>query len=175
MNPVRLVQLGIAADPFQQIRDERRVVLFRQRAKHFSERADVAVARSERKLHPGDDDRNVRVPRARLIDDRLEIRSHLIDGHSAECIVDPQRENQDIDFLSSKKRRQTAQSSRCGVAARSGIDHLELIIRAPHLFGDQGRIRLFAREAVARGQTISESQDGDHFGSIAFRRLRGLK
>ena len=111
--------------------------------------------------------------RARPINDRLEIRAHLFDGNSAERIVDSKRENEDIDFPSSQQRRQTLKPACRGVAARSGVDDLELIIQAPHLFGDQRRISFLAREAESRGQAVSQRQNGDHFGTIAFRGLSG--
>jgi hypothetical protein len=41
--------------------------------------------------------------RARPIDDRLEVRPHLLDGNAAKSVVDPERENQDVDFLCSKR------------------------------------------------------------------------
>lgn len=175
MDAIGQVQLGVATDPFQQIRDKRRAIFFGQRAKHPSERAHIAVARREGQLHSGDDNRHVWLPRPRPIDDRLEIRSHLFDRHAAEGVVDAERQDQDIDSLPAKQHRQTPKPASRGIAARSRVDDLESIIRVPHLFSDQGRIGFFAREAEAIGQTISENEDGDHPGSIVFRRRRGLK
>ena len=75
--------------------------------------------------------------RPRLIDDGLEIRSHLFERDSTEGVVDPERQNQDIDLFPAKKRRQPAEAVGGGIAALAGVNDSELIIRAPHFFGDK--------------------------------------
>ena len=96
---------------------------FRQRAKNATERLHIALARRQRKLHPGDNNCNPRVPRPGLLDDGLEIRAHFFDRHPAERIVDPERENQDINLFPAKERWQPAESVGRGIAALTGVNH----------------------------------------------------
>ena len=118
----------------------------------------------------------VRMTGADLVDDRLEIGANLFDGNTAKGVVDPELEDEDVDlFVGAQNGRQTPQSSRGGVAAGTSVDHLELVTRRSHLFRDQRRIRLLAREAVARREAIAERNDRDHVRSIASRGLGGLE
>src|SRR2546423_9466441 len=54
-------------------------------------------------LHARHDDRNVRMPGAHLVDDRLEICADLLNRNAAKGIVDPELENEDIDLFVARR------------------------------------------------------------------------
>src|SRR5437588_12620815 len=56
MDAIPLVERGISADPFQEIRNQRGATFFRERGEDSAEGAYIIVARIIGELHAGDND-----------------------------------------------------------------------------------------------------------------------
>src|ERR1700754_4689954 len=99
MDAVPLVERGIPRNAFEEKRDEGRSILLRETGEHRAEGAHVILARKPGQLHPGDDNRSLRMLGAGLINYRLQIIADLADLYAPKNIVDPEFQHENIDLL----------------------------------------------------------------------------
>src|SRR4051812_16558634 len=105
MDPVPLIERGIAGNAFQEKRDERYSIFLRKTGEHRTEGAHVILARKPGQLHPGEDNRGLRMLGAGLVDYGLQIIADLADLHASKNIVDSELEHENIDLLVRPQKR----------------------------------------------------------------------
>lgn len=171
MDPVLLVQLRHCGDALEEEGDEGGVVRFGQLHEHPAKPFGVVGAQIGRRLHPGDDDRGVRVGGAGAVDDRLEVGARALEVVAAEGVVGAEGEDEDRDGLT-EEPVDAAESAGRRLAAHAGVDHAERVPGLVDLPLDQRRVGLLGGEAVAGGERVAEEEDD---GSVGLGRCSGAR
>ena len=99
VNAIRLVQVRLTCDAFEQERDERGVVFPGEAREDGPKSARVLRAEVWRCFHTGDDEVGVRVPFAGVREDCVQVGLHLVGAQAAQAVVRAQLEKQDFDRL----------------------------------------------------------------------------
>src|SRR6476660_7576151 len=159
MNLVRLIQIAMAADAFEQERNERRVVLSRELGEDALESGSVISAEIWGYLHSGEHDLYLRILCLRLVDDLLEICFHRFQFEPAQAIVRAQLDHENVDGPLEQPIN-PPQAARTGVAAQARVLNFERQTGCANFFRDQCWERLCWLNAKPCRQAVAEKHNG---------------
>ena len=171
VNQVLLIEIALAADAFEQERNQRGVILSRQLGIDALKAGRVIRAQVGRNLHAGDDNFDRRIFRLRFVDDRLEVGFQRFDRLPAQTVVSSQGDHEHVDGA---LKQPVGPPERAGarVPTQAGVLDFEGQTGRANLLGDQRRKSLSWLHAQSRGQAVAKESHG--FGWGRNRRLRGL-
>ena len=153
---VGLKMLWIVFQSDEQERQQRGLVLGRERRENLLERLGVLGAPVGRKLHA--DQEHLGAGLLCLLDHRAEIALHLIDRQAAQTVVCAELENHDRRFDLDENFRHARESTSGGFSRDAGID--DAIIHAlpfkPLL--EQRDPATLLRDSIGRGKAVSVNQ-----------------
>ena len=99
MNRILLVELTISADVREQKWNEDCVILFRDGTEDALKFRLIIRAEIWRHPHASNDDSNLRILRFRFVDDRLQICFQHVRRQSAQAVIRPERDDENVDLL----------------------------------------------------------------------------
>ncbi len=162
---IGLVQAGVAADAFQEKREQGSALLRGDGGENFLERAREVAAHRGWHLHAGEDEFGGRAPGAHAREDLLEVGAGDVGADAAQAVVAAECEHEEIDGLA-ENPVDAAQAAGGGLAAETGVDDAPVEAGGVDLGLEEGGVGLRPGigQAEARGEAVTEEHDGARFG-----------
>jgi hypothetical protein len=158
VDAVALVEAGDAADVLEEEGDEGGFVFGGQLGEEVAEGCGVGVAHGWRDLHAGEDDPGRWVPRSYRVDDRLEVGGGLGDGYSAQAVVGPEFEDEDVHRLA-EHPADAVPAARGGFAADARVGDLVGEVEGVEAVFDEIGEGLAGADAIAGGEAVAEEDE----------------
>ncbi len=157
---VALVEAGVSGDAVEKEGDERELIALSQAGIEGGKGFGVFRSHIGGCLHSGEDDADVRSGLTGSVDDALKVDFDLCDFQPTEGVIGTESDDQQVGG-SPQHPVDPAHASGRGVAAQTGVDHVDGIPGGTQLFLNQGGKGFIRGQSVSSGQAVPEKDDAD--------------